>query len=122
MLVLVPSENSPEHKWAIGALGKCSIPFIDYAQNINRRNIAAPELVRICTYHSARGLEGYRVLIFGFERIESLCKSVVSEDITNLGYIILSRSIFECLIAIRKLSKSRVVPFLTTILDKLHLG
>lgn len=122
LLVLVPSENSPEHKWVIGALLKCSISFIDYAENINRRNIAAPELVRICTYHSARGLEGYRVLIFGFERIESLCTSVVSDDITNLGYIILSRSIFECLIAIRKASKSRVVPFLTTILDKLHLG
>jgi len=118
LLVLVPSLEGPERKWAVAALKQSETPFIDYTEDKLRRDIAHPEMVRLCTFHSARGLEGMRVLVFGFERIESV-SDTVNVDFANLGYIVLSRSLFECVIAVRKMSTSKAVPFLISILDQL---
>ncbi|MGH8071074.1 MAG: AAA family ATPase, partial [Candidatus Entotheonellia bacterium] len=118
LLVLVPSRDGMERDWVVAALKGSSSSFIDYTDETQRRDIAHPEMVRLCTFHSARGLEGMRVLIFGFERIEGISDQV-NADFANLGYIVLSRSLFECVIAVRKMSTSKVVPFLISILDQL---
>ncbi len=118
LLVLVPSLEGMERNWAIAALQRSSSSFIDYTDETQRRDIAHPEMIRLCTFHSARGLEGMRVLVFGFERIENVADQV-NTDFANLGYIVLSRSLFECVIAVRKMSNSKVVPFLISILDQL---
>jgi hypothetical protein len=120
LLVLVPSREGMERDWVVAALKGSGSSFIDYTDETQRRDIAHPEMVRLCTFHSARGLEGMRVLVFGFERIEGISDQV-NADFANLGYIVLSRSLFECVIAVRKMSTSKVVPFLISILDQLAL-
>src|SRR5438445_12872881 len=66
LLILVPSVEGMEQAWALEALNKLGVPFIDYTADVNRRDIAQPEMVRLCTFHSARGIEGVRVVVFGF--------------------------------------------------------
>lgn len=46
------------------------VSFIDYTKEDNRRSVASNSDVRLCTFHSSRGLEGERVIIFGLETIE----------------------------------------------------
>jgi hypothetical protein len=57
-------------------------------------------MVRLCTFHSARGIEGRRVIIFGIEQLESLCQKT-NISLNNLGYITFSRSVFECMIGVQ---------------------
>ena len=111
LLLLVPSEKGCETKWARAALTKAGVNFIDYTKKDNRRDIAGVEQVRLCTFHSARGIEGARVLIFGLESIEHLAKSL-GIALNNLGYITLSRSSIETKIAMRKTVNTEVKKFL----------
>lgn len=119
LLVLVPSESGSHKQWVVAALEASGISFMDYTVKTKRRDIAPPDKVRLCTFHSARGIEGYRVLVFGFETIDRLVDETDAK-VENLGYIVLSRSLFECVIAVWKRSPSEVVPFLTSILNKLQ--
>ncbi len=72
LLIPVPWENSPEATWVRDALESASIPFLDYSREANRRSAASEHLVRVCTFHSSSGIEGQRVLVFGFERLDQL--------------------------------------------------
>jgi hypothetical protein len=118
LLVLVPSRRGMERDWAVAALENIGSSFIDYTNKARRRDIAQSDMVRLCTFHSARGIEGRHVLVFRFERIESVAAQV-DADFAKLGYIVLSRALFECVIAVRKVKISRVVPFLERILKQL---
>jgi hypothetical protein len=118
LLVLVPSVEGMERVWAVGALRLLQVPFIDYTVDENRRDIAQPEMVRLCTFHSARGLEGMRLVLFGIERIERVSDEV-KVDFAKLGYIALSRSLFECVIAVRPGLKNCTTAFLEAALDVL---
>lgn len=101
--------NPPEHIEEIG--------FIDYTLDGNRRHICGKNQIRLCTFHSARGIEAHRVVIFGFERIEK----IVKDDLLNkLGYITLSRSLFDLIIAVRTSCKGIVIDFVEEILNKLR--
>jgi len=118
LLILVPSVEGMEQAWALEALNKLGVPFIDYTADVNRRDIAQPEMVRLCTFHSARGIEGVRVVVFGFERIEQVSDQV-GVDFAKLGYIALSRSLFELVIAVRKGIGTNVIRFLEAVLNQL---
>jgi len=100
LLILVPSGRSPEHAWAVDALRDQGIAFLDYTEQRNRRLAARSDRVRLCTYHSARGLEGYRVVVLGLECLDRLAESV-GVDLTHLGYMLMSRAVFECVIVRR---------------------
>jgi hypothetical protein len=99
ILVLVPHSNSQEYRAFVAAIEKLQFPYIDYVVDENRRDIAGTSMVRLCTFHSARGLEGHRVIILGFQSIK---KDPDTEVALNLGYITLSRSLFETTILFRK--------------------
>ncbi len=116
LLILVPGPNTNERRWASAALTRLG-RHTDYTVDENRRANASPDAIRLCTYHSARGLEGMRVLIFGIERMPNLTSQ--EKELKSLGYIALSRSLFETTIIIRGFDKM-VAPFLNAALDELR--
>lgn len=101
LLVLVPGEGFMERDWARDALtGLTGVEVIDYTDEKNRRKPTRPETVRLCTFHSSRGIEGTRVIVFGLHHLERMGKPAGS-DAPNLGYITLSRATFECEVVVR---------------------
>lgn len=114
LLVLVPGAQGVERSCALGALksiraGRPAIGFIDYTDESRRRQIAQPEDIRLSTFHSARGLEAERVVIFG---LEQLANYVEPEGLRRIGYVTLSRSVFECVIAVRRSVHSDIIDFI----------
>ena len=67
------------------------------------------------TFHSSRGLEGNRIVIFGIEHLRGLSKQI-GVDLGKLGYVVLSRSLFETVIAVRRSTHSDIVTFIETAL------
>jgi hypothetical protein len=118
-LVLVPDTNGIERTCALKAIEGLKIDFIDYTNVDYRRDIAQSNMVRLCTFHSARGIEGRRVIIFGIEQLESLCAKI-NISLNNLGYITFSRSAFECVICVKTKIKSDVNTFIENILKAIH--
>jgi len=124
LLVLVPDTKGLERAWALAALRSLrsqrqDFEIIDYTDDRNRRTVAASNTIRLCTFHSSRGLEAMRVIIFGFEFIERTAQKV-NVAYNNLGYITLSRSLFEDIIAVRGSARSTVIPFLETTIRALR--
>ena len=76
----------------------------------NRRRSAVNDQIRLCTFHSSRGLEASRVVLFGLEQIERLSERI-GFDFRKLSFIVLSRSTFDCLV-VRRDHDRRVIPFL----------
>ena len=120
LLILVPAPNAFEQKWAVEALMVEGIAFLNYTQWENRRCIAPADQVRLCTFHSARGIEGQRVIVFGIEQILTIAKNVNAEP-RNLGYIVLSRPVLDMVIAYRPTNTSPVMTFLFAVLKTIRL-
>lgn len=121
LLILVPSKGGQERQWAVDALNALSedVDYIDYTREENRRQIARRDAVRLCTFHSARGVEGTRVVAFGFENVQDLAKKT-NTDLPNLGYVVLSRSMFEMLTVFRKSRNAWPVPkFVESVLKEM---
>jgi len=100
LLILVPKEESVEATAAREALRSINQEFFDLTQEDSRRAVVPSTAVRLCTFHSSRGVEGHRVLILGFARLLKLCESMAIPP-EQLAYIVLSRSVFETVIAVR---------------------
>jgi hypothetical protein len=106
LLVLVPNNKSLETKWAQSALNRIinkrdgTVALLDYTLDEKRRVSALNHEIRLCTFHSSRGLEGERVVIFGFEKIESLAEETNVKP-ENLGFIALSRALFRTVVVVR---------------------
>jgi hypothetical protein len=83
----------------------------DYSIASQRRHIPRPDMVRLCTYHSSRGIEGHRVVLFGFETLSNFANSVSAEDY-KLGYIVLSRASLELVIPYRASVRNQPMKFL----------
>lgn len=113
LLVLVPSENSTHAGCARTALNKIKsdsegvVDFIDYTEEGTRRSSAMSHEVRLCTFHSSRGLEGERVVIFGLEQIESFAASTNVKP-ENLAFVVLSRGVFRTVLVVRTFFTNRV--------------
>ena len=122
LLILVPSHGSQEQRWAVEALETLpdGTEYIDLTRDDNRRRIARRDEVRLCTFHSARGIEGTRVVALGFECIQELAEKS-STDFVNLGYIVLSRSLFDTLTAFRRSRRTWPVPvFIERVLEEMR--
>ena len=119
LLVLVPKEKCLEAGAARQALEKLATSYIDYTNDDFRRHIAQPEMVRLCTFHSSRGIEGRRVLIFGIEELEKLSQRVNVKP-QNLGYVVLSRSMFECVVCVRPSNLTKEIEFIQESLKHLQ--
>ena len=121
LLILVPRAECREHEIAREALRGLGVRFIDYCREDNRRNVAQSTMVRLCTYHSARGLEGMRVLVFGIDGIDNLANAI-KVTANNLGYIVLSRSLFECSVLGPPPREKGPVRFLERVLELIQPG
>ncbi len=122
LLILVPIRGSQEHQWAVQALKTFpgGMEYIDYTHEDNRRRIARRDAVRLCTFHSARGIEGTRVVAFGFESVKGVAEKT-NTDYPNLGYIALSRSVFEMLTVFRSSRRTWLVPtFIERVLKEMR--
>ena len=120
LLVLVPDVHSRETTAVRLSLqdvkNATGVGFIDYTQESTRRMIAPDDNIRVCTFHSSRGLEGAHVVIFGIDRLTHLA-SHIGVDPFSLGYIVLSRALFETTICVRRDLRSRVVEFLDALVE-----
>jgi len=119
LLILVPSENSFERAWVTGALDSMRVGYLDYTDDNKRRCPPQDDLVRLCTFHSSRGIEGQRVLIFGLERIDDLA-SRINVSATKLGYIVLSRASLDLAIVYRPRLKSQTMRFIESAIEYLR--
>lgn len=120
ILLLVPDAHGAERLWATEALKELGVEYIDYTQEKNRRNIAPPGKVRLCTFHSSRGLEAQHVIIFGIEHLENVATKT-STEMANIAYIILSRANFDCVIVVRRSVPTAIVAFIESTLRALHV-
>lgn len=124
LLVLVPDSTSVVHDHVRLALDKMQkrkiVGYIDYTEDKFRRFIAPNEKIRFCTFHSSRGLEAARVVVFGIERIKKIGEDL-NFDFKKLGFIVLSRSIFDCLI-VRRSYDQEITPFLEKCVALLRQG
>jgi hypothetical protein len=102
LLVLVPTPNGAIAQYARNALDELrrqnEIEFIDLTKEELRRVSPPGHKVRLCTFHSARGLEGTRVVIFGFEQLDKLADSL-DVDPRKLAFVVLTRAVFETVVA-----------------------
>ena len=105
LLVLVPDANS-QHAICVREALKMATSnrpdwsFIDYTDDEKRRTTALSSEIRLCTFHSSRGLEGERVIVFGLEQIASFAERTHVKA-ENLGFIALSRGVFRTVVVVR---------------------
>jgi hypothetical protein len=96
ILILLPYGKS-DSTWRSVAMKACQAAgydYIDYTDEDNRRASYSPDEIRLCTFHSSRGIEGLHAIVLGFDQLHTAAKQ---SDTTaaNLGYICLTRSVFE---------------------------
>jgi hypothetical protein len=96
LLILVPAEEDPVANRVIEALSKLGVPYMNYLDSKQRRSFAPQGSARITTFHSARGLEANRVIVFGLESLKD------SSNLNSIGYIALSRSLYETIVVLNK--------------------
>jgi hypothetical protein len=126
LMLLVPyRKRSNRTHWALRcireALCALSVDYIDYTDASARRRVPRPDQVRVCTYHSARGLEARHVVLFGFESLNNISKSVGCSA-NNIGYVALSRSRFDTTIVCSSQgARSRPITHVKAILEALPL-
>jgi hypothetical protein len=101
LLLLVPTEKCIEARAVKTALEALKQEYADLTDEKLRRATIPATSVRICTFHSARGIEGHRVVIFGLSQLPRLCEQIGLKKPENLLYVILTRAVFETTIAIR---------------------
>ena len=104
LLVLVPETEGLHCRAARIVLEKIcearGVSFIDYTKENSRRSSARQDQARLCTFHSARGLEGEHVVVFGFERLEHLSEKSDAPP-ENIAFVVLSRGVFSSTIVCR---------------------
>ena len=101
LLLLVPNEKCVEARAVKRALDELGQEYIDLTDQKLRRATISATSVRLCTFHSARGIEGYRVVIFGLSYLPRLCEQIGLKKPENLLYVILTRAVFETTIVVR---------------------
>lgn len=107
LLVLVPGPTGLVTEWAKAALDRFKVEggvgYNDLCDESNRRHTCEIDKIRLCTFHSSRGLEGANVVIFGFDRLDDMAKKH-GFSANNLGYIALSRAMVSTTVAFASIS------------------
>jgi hypothetical protein len=129
VLILVPFKNKAprndyhlSYDWSEIARTACrnlQLRYIDYSDESQRRRAYAGDEVRICTFHSSRGIEGLHSIVLGFD---SLAEAADDADwrVGHLAYITLSRSVYDTdilYIESNKLSERGEIRFLKGIIE-----
>jgi hypothetical protein len=123
LMVLVPSETSFAAGWAREALQSLKhedvADFLDMTSSSNRRLIPRPNQIRLCTFHSSRGLEAERVLVVGFHELEYLRTSLEgAQGLRNLGYIVLSRARVQTTVLLRAAVRNPITHYMHALRQK----
>lgn len=109
LLVLVPSVSSTYRGWVLSALAQVEatqgVAYTNLIDEEFRRDVTENSKIRATTYFSSRGLEGSRVIVFGFESIEKVCTDSET-TVNNLAYIVLSRALFQTTIVMRPINNN----------------
>ena len=93
ILFLIPSRKSEYVEWLTESLNRCNIKSYNYLDDATRDSVAADDQVRICTYHSARGIEAQIVILLDLNYLDGA--ETTLGPIENLLYIALTRSLRE---------------------------
>jgi hypothetical protein len=93
ILFLIPSRSSEYIEWLNVALTNCNIASHNYINDVNRDTVAADNQVRICTFHSARGIEAKIVVLLDLNTLDEANRDLGTTE--NLLYIALTRSLRE---------------------------
>ena len=121
LLLLVPTEKCVEARAVRAALEELDQEYTDLTDEKLRRATVPATSVRICTFHSARGIEGHRVVIFGLSQLPRLCEQIGLKKPENLLYVILTRAVFETTIAVRTDEwNDNIVVLIQEIIDHLN--
>ena len=97
------------------------IGYIDYVEKNSRKHIAPEGKIRAVTFHSSRGLEASTVLILGIEKLQQLHRTT-GIDPSRLGYIIVSRAIFNLIICLRPSKKTAVTDFIESAVSHINVN
>lgn len=123
LLILVPTPEGLHSHAARKALDHlCTdegIKYLDYTREECRRASASQDQIRLCTFHSARGLEGEYVIVFGLETVERVADASKAQP-QNLAFIALSRGLFSTTIAPRSLPRNAVHELCERIMQSLR--
>jgi hypothetical protein len=109
LLVLVPDTNSSWTQWTRAALEGLNHEFLDYTRTDLRRAIPRREQIRLCTYHSARGIEALQVA------------DKTGSPHRNLGYIVLSRALLRTTV-LTSPPDAAAVKFLDNVIARVSLN
>ena len=86
-MILFPNSTHSLVKPTRQILRELQIPYIDQVENLNRRKAVEPGILRLTTFHSARGVDGTDCLVFGLDQLHTKHASQ-----TQLAYIAVSRA------------------------------
>ncbi len=117
--ILVLAPGMPYIAWAREALK--DLPHLDYTDPALRRTIADADTIRLCTYHSCRGIEAHKVIVLGVEELARVAERD-PRAARNLGYVVLSRATIDLTITRRSPYKSTVLTFIETVLATIAGG
>lgn len=120
LAILVPGthDKRSEAAWVVDALNELDVPFLDQVDDEQRRNVVPPGHVRLVTYHSARGIEAGRSLVFGMEALHTI--GPLNRQ-RNLGYIALSRARFGTTIAVSPYKSGEHVEFIKAVVGRMSV-
>lgn len=117
LLVLVPTEKSFSTDLARAALDQIAlergVSWVDLVKEPNRRSVVSATAIRLTTYHSSRGLEGLRVIVFGFEALNKNFEHMTVSE-ANLAFVALTRAVIETTVFVRSdwISSNNALRFL----------
>jgi len=97
------------------------IDYIDYVDKSSRKFIAPDGKIRVVTFHSSRGLEASNVLILGIEKLQQLSRFTKVEP-SRLGYIAISRAIFNLVICFRSSKKNKLTEFIEDAVSHININ
>lgn len=125
LLILVPDTVGDEIVALRVALDKIyaelKIDYIDYVDKASRKFIAPDGKIRVVTFHSSRGLEAANVLILGIEKLQQLSRFTKVEP-SRLGYIAISRAIFNLVICLRSSKKNDLTEFVEDAVSHINVN
>lgn len=125
LLILVPDTVGDEITALRVALeiiySELQIDYIDYVDKSSRKFIAPDGKIRIVTFHSSRGLEASNVLILGIEKLQQLSRFTKVEP-SRLGYIAISRAIFNLVICFRSSKKNKLTEFIENAVSHININ
>jgi len=124
VLILVPFQKEMALDWravARDSCAACDLRYIDYSLDVGdrRRQAYRPDEVRICTFHSSKGIEGLHVIVLGYDSLGDAAPSDIKEGVNHLGYIVLSRSQYDTdIVCVRRDGQPRhEVEFLRSLME-----